>query len=248
VQRFTGVDPLAEKYYSISPYAYCGGNPVNRIDPDGEDYTITIQRDKNNEIIGITFNATVYIKGDGASKERASELNESAKGTFKSSENNGVKIGFNVNYEYAPNKTEGDLEVGKGQNLLTFNKEDGRSEVQGDRDLTHSGYIGDIYNSKKESSNGNVLHETGHFLGFSDRYTDKTDKNGKVYSVPNIGYKNDLMGTGRDLSPNHYANMYEFVLKQPAVQQHKYLKQINGGDIRVDQWFKNGDPNKGTLK
>lgn len=33
--RFTTPDPLAEKYCSISPYAYCGGNPVNRIDPDG---------------------------------------------------------------------------------------------------------------------------------------------------------------------------------------------------------------------
>ena len=29
------VDPLAEKYYSISPYAYCAGNPVRYIDPDG---------------------------------------------------------------------------------------------------------------------------------------------------------------------------------------------------------------------
>ena len=35
---FTGVDPLAEKRYSISPYAYCSGNPVNRIDPDGMDW------------------------------------------------------------------------------------------------------------------------------------------------------------------------------------------------------------------
>ncbi len=33
---FTGIDPLAEKYYHISPYAYCAGNPVNVIDPDGE--------------------------------------------------------------------------------------------------------------------------------------------------------------------------------------------------------------------
>jgi RHS repeat-associated core domain len=32
---FTGVDPLAEVYYSISPYAYCNNNPINKIDPDG---------------------------------------------------------------------------------------------------------------------------------------------------------------------------------------------------------------------
>ena len=30
-------DPMAEKYYSISPYAYCAGNPVNLVDPTGED-------------------------------------------------------------------------------------------------------------------------------------------------------------------------------------------------------------------
>jgi uncharacterized protein RhaS with RHS repeats len=35
--RFTTMDPLAEKYYSISPYAYCGNNPVNAIDLDGRD-------------------------------------------------------------------------------------------------------------------------------------------------------------------------------------------------------------------
>ena len=33
--RWTTPDPLAEKYYPISPYAYCAGDPVNRIDPDG---------------------------------------------------------------------------------------------------------------------------------------------------------------------------------------------------------------------
>ena len=33
--RFTTIDPLAEKYPGISPYAYCNGNPVRYIDPDG---------------------------------------------------------------------------------------------------------------------------------------------------------------------------------------------------------------------
>jgi RHS repeat-associated protein len=33
--RFICVDPLAEMDYSVSPYAYCGDNPINRIDPDG---------------------------------------------------------------------------------------------------------------------------------------------------------------------------------------------------------------------
>lgn len=37
IGMFTSMDPLCEKYYHISPYAYCGGNPVNRVDPDGRD-------------------------------------------------------------------------------------------------------------------------------------------------------------------------------------------------------------------
>ena len=36
--RFTTIDPLAEKYSGISPYAYCNGNPVNFVDPDGRFY------------------------------------------------------------------------------------------------------------------------------------------------------------------------------------------------------------------
>ena len=36
VPMWTSVDPLAEKYYNVSPYAYCSGDPVNRFDPDGK--------------------------------------------------------------------------------------------------------------------------------------------------------------------------------------------------------------------
>jgi hypothetical protein len=33
---FTARDPLFEKYFWLSPYAYCANNPVKYIDPDGE--------------------------------------------------------------------------------------------------------------------------------------------------------------------------------------------------------------------
>ena len=34
---WTSPDPLCEKYYNISPYAFCNNNPVTFIDPDGRD-------------------------------------------------------------------------------------------------------------------------------------------------------------------------------------------------------------------
>jgi len=33
--RWNRVDPLCEKYYSVSPYVYCHDNPVMLVDPDG---------------------------------------------------------------------------------------------------------------------------------------------------------------------------------------------------------------------
>lgn len=38
VSRFISIDPHAERYYSISPYAYCNNNPVNYVDLDGKDW------------------------------------------------------------------------------------------------------------------------------------------------------------------------------------------------------------------
>ncbi|MDY4880786.1 MAG: RHS repeat-associated core domain-containing protein, partial [Muribaculaceae bacterium] len=41
--RTTTMDPLAEKYYGLSPYAWCAGNPVKFVDPDGNTISIIIE-------------------------------------------------------------------------------------------------------------------------------------------------------------------------------------------------------------
>jgi RHS repeat-associated protein len=44
--RFLSMDPLAEKYYHLSPYAYCAGDPVNLVDPDGKELMISDENGK----------------------------------------------------------------------------------------------------------------------------------------------------------------------------------------------------------
>ena len=55
--RWDRMDPLCEKYYSTSPYAYCLNNPVRLVDPNGEDVTI-IYTDENGKTQTFIFDGT----------------------------------------------------------------------------------------------------------------------------------------------------------------------------------------------
>jgi len=61
IMRTTTMDPLAEKYYEMSPYAWCGNNPINRIDPNGMD-TIDVNspEDVKKDDIIVTENGQNY--------------------------------------------------------------------------------------------------------------------------------------------------------------------------------------------
>ena len=43
--RFTTIDPMAEKYYGVSPYVYCADSPVNAFDPTGNDWVKSTRND-----------------------------------------------------------------------------------------------------------------------------------------------------------------------------------------------------------
>nr|MCR5363255.1 hypothetical protein [Bacteroidales bacterium] len=52
VPRWTTPDPLAEKYFPITPYAYCAGDPVRCYDPDGMEW------EDNGSVITVTVNVS----------------------------------------------------------------------------------------------------------------------------------------------------------------------------------------------
>lgn len=41
------IDPMAEKYYATSPYAYCGNDPVNAVDVEGKYITYRVSTNKS---------------------------------------------------------------------------------------------------------------------------------------------------------------------------------------------------------
>ncbi len=56
--RWTATDPMAEKYYGISPYAYCVGDPIRIIDPNGMEVKLGKLTNQNHQIAMERFMAT----------------------------------------------------------------------------------------------------------------------------------------------------------------------------------------------
>ena len=65
--RFNTMDPLAEKYYSTSPYVYVGNNPMKFVDPNGKDWKDALPHLKNsvsgNVSVGLNTGFSLKVAG-----------------------------------------------------------------------------------------------------------------------------------------------------------------------------------------
>jgi len=211
--RWHSMDPMAEKYNTMSPYLYGFNSPLNVIDPDGRDCIFTIQRDKKGDITSVKISSTIYITGAGANQKRADALNKGTSDVFKSSDiQSNVNVSFDINYKYSADIQSDDLK--RGENMLTFlNKEssdDDRSHITERRPIRSSdgkrieltGNTGEIY--KEEWDNKyTVYHESMHFLGLSDRYSN---------TGPHIYFGNDIMGHygSYNIGDSHFQNFLNY--------------------------------------
>lgn len=74
LSRWLVPDPMGEKYYDVSPYAYCAGSPVNFVDPIGHEGIRYIDKDMKQVIetnIIIVTRATKIVDESFTEKKRA---------------------------------------------------------------------------------------------------------------------------------------------------------------------------------
>ena len=125
VPRFTTIDPMAEKNSSVSPYSYCGGNPINRVDPTGMDEWEINKRGEIVNRIKTTEHDAFYIVNknkDGIYEREYSVDNKGNKkynsisfkyGTIESQRS----ISYNKSDSYDIYQVRGDI---SGENLFKF--------------------------------------------------------------------------------------------------------------------------------
>ena len=74
LRRWMTPDPLSEKYYGISPYAFCNNNPVNLVDPDGKKLYFA---DRVSDVFKQKFAATIQFMNSKGTSGDLAELHES---------------------------------------------------------------------------------------------------------------------------------------------------------------------------
>lgn len=127
--RWLSIDPLAAKYPQFSPYVYVTNNPIIKMDPDGREGVIVV--DKTNHILTVT--AIYYVnskKFEGQSgsvyspkqiERMNTNINESLNGKgYIVSE--GEYAGYSVNF---------DLQFKEGGNVLEMNSKLGSDKIEG---------------------------------------------------------------------------------------------------------------------
>ena len=169
-QMWLSVDPMSDKYPSMSPYNYCANNPVMLVDPDGRDYETVIDEKKGT----ITIKAVYYTKN--ANRERVQNAigewnDQSGKYSVEFGEGENKKS-YTVNFELtiAEGNFENDVDA---RNATPNDKKSNYFDIDDGYCEKHSGKgASNGYNIHSRSivSKRTDVHEIGHTLGLDDSF------------------------------------------------------------------------------
>ena len=164
------MDPHAENYLPVSSYAYVGNNPIVRIDPDGRDWDVAIDHEKQTITIAANFNT---INGDINTMQTSAEDWNNQSGKFNFVVGNGDEaVSYSINFEISvqdPGSAADNMVSVLDDNATVFSE---RTRLDSDGNKVTAEGLSDGKNiAIKESNSHNsqiMSHEKGHNLGMSD--------------------------------------------------------------------------------
>ena len=183
------VDPLMDKYPSISPYAYCAWNPVVLIDPDGRDGDVEVNKDDRTIIVNmnIYYNKAQknikYITGregedDYNQLDRARQKGFSSKDSWKHIDDDGIEWSVTININFIEKESEEEVQTALENdpvgNKLCIDREYGEAGKWNPNTRTITLGFGSWSRMAIENDAGTLSHEIGHALGLT--HPDNTHK------------------------------------------------------------------------
>ena len=185
--RWNAVDPMAEKYYGVTPYSYCSNESVNRIDPDGADWRVQTHYNEETKKIEyhITVNAVLYNNSnmrDVNIQELATNITERINSTYSINDNDFVsKMSFNLRV------VDSVKEINESDHILQIvNQRDFRNTGSKENKVAADSYLSglgirlgtDLISEMQAGGNGRtVAHELGHTGRLGHLNNEPQDKN-----------------------------------------------------------------------
>ena len=194
VARWDRMDPLCEKYYNISPYAYCGNNPVNAIDINGDSIFYDMPIIEDGRIVGqsrYTYGQYGNTWGFG----RNGELYQGSNYTISSISNALNKISSGGSYgksliSQLSGNTGTNVSIEHGFNSSSFDKVSNLVKIKWDSD---------DFNGTGPDINGNTYVDPfitlGHELLHAQNYIEGNINRNTWFSVngKNIPYEEHIV-------------------------------------------------------